>query len=97
MSNKKFLTALGILLALAIVSSIVYYLQNRNQWPNTNTALQDSDTAAVEDLNALLYEGNGIPDIQTPTTNPLDKVAPSENPIDKTNPFASDVYQNPFE
>ncbi len=94
MSNKNLLTVLGIIIALAVVGGVIYYLQNQKKLEIQKT---NSDTQAVNDLNNLLDTGAGIPDIKTPSANPLDKVAPSENPLDKTNPFKTqNDYQNPF-
>ncbi len=82
---------LGIIIALIVVGGIIYYSQSQ-----TGSDAAGSDEATLQELNDLIEEGSGIPDISTPSANPLDSVAPSGNPIEKANPFTND-YANPFE
>ena len=80
---------MGVVVAVAIIGGIIYYSQSRMRGSG------DEETA-LEELDALIDAGTGIPDIQTPSVNPLDKVEPSGNPIEKANPFTNE-YKNPFE
>jgi len=94
MSNKKIFTVLSVVVALFVIGSIVYFIQSKKvETSNTN-----EDEQIINELNSLLTEGAGIPDIDAPSANPLDKVAPSGNPVEKTNPFNNEnSYENPFE
>jgi hypothetical protein len=95
--DKKFLTAVGILVIIIILGAAVfgywYYKKPTKPVETTNVDMLQQAGNSTDDLSNKASQGV-LPQID-PGSNPMEK-APDTNPVSKTNPY-SGVKTNPFQ
>lgn len=95
-SPKKFPETLWFFVGFAIF--IVFAIGLVIYWTMPFFSKQSStqNQQSAQNISQILDEAARLPQINIPSSNPLEKIAPEKNPIELTNPF-DNAYQNPFE